>query len=69
MEASQEIESFIQKCKYNPEMNLRLEKGLTKFHNDRVEANERIGKIGAVHAQKRLVRFNNNQTTKDKNDE
>lgn len=50
-------------------MKLRLEKGINKFQKDRIEANERIGKIGAVHSQKRIYATKKNQTQKQLSDE
>ncbi|KAL4507002.1 hypothetical protein ABPG72_001423 [Tetrahymena utriculariae] len=68
-EAQNEIKSFIEKCKHNPQMRFRLEKSINKFQKDRIEANERIGKIGAVNAQKRITTTKKNQTQKELSDE
>lgn len=49
-QASTDIHSFVELCSSDAKMSMRLLKAISKFHKDRVEANERAGKIAAFHA-------------------
>jgi hypothetical protein len=39
----------------NPEIRKKIEFGIEKFQKNRIEKNEKIGRTGAINAQRRLA--------------
>ena len=50
-----QLKEIIELAHYDTKIRNKLEEGIKKFQMNRIEANERMGRAGAINAQKRLA--------------
>lgn len=54
-QAEAKIKVFIEKAIENQRVRKKLETGIKQFQSERIQANEKVGRLGAIHARQRLV--------------
>lgn len=55
LKAEDRLARIIQLARDEPRIRMKLEEAIEKFQNIRIEANEKVGRMGAMKAQKRLI--------------
>lgn len=67
IKAEQQLKRIIEISREDPNVRKQLESGIQKFQRSRIEKNEKIGRTGAINAQRRLAQQRQREMNKHRN--